>query len=198
MASDPQVEAARRKAYGRGLFDGLRAAGVEEPEEFMNGARVAKLSRAEQGLNGVAKKILDAVPIQAPWTKAQINSELRRQGINAQSAIVDGCLNHMRGLGLIREPERGMFVRADLSKHKAHQMESRMKELTQTQSASPSTAATKPADPLTRLAAIASAARGIAKEIEDVALEIEEQAQRARTETDAVRQLKALLNNISQ
>lgn len=37
----------------------------------------AKIARISSGLNAIARKVLDAVPAQAIWTKTQIHAELR-------------------------------------------------------------------------------------------------------------------------
>lgn len=72
-----------------------------------------RLNMAEAGLNAMASKVLDAVPISEPWPVHKILGEMRRLGItsNPNHSVVLGCLSTLRGHGLIREPERGMFVR---------------------------------------------------------------------------------------
>ena len=73
-----------------------------------------KLARLEEGLNGVAQRVLSCVPIQTPWTKDQIACELRRQGYGAERHVIDGCLDSLRGRGLIKEHDRARFIRVQV------------------------------------------------------------------------------------
>lgn len=50
----------------------------------------ARIHRAERSLNGMAAKVLNAVPIQEPWSKAQIVAEMRRVGSNCEVNVVEG------------------------------------------------------------------------------------------------------------
>lgn len=215
--------ATNRKVYGRGLFDGLRMAGVINPGEFMN---EAKLQKAEQGINGMAKKVLDAVPIQEPWSKNQIVAEIRRAGSNAGVDVIESCLNNLRGRSLISEPSRGMFQRIT-AKPRVHLVQvepqttlrsalemavskSSKKEhevvITCAADMLPANlmgAAKK--DPLESMAELAQMARDLAgtaqklaASIETAALEAEERMEQIRRDTDKLRQLQALLKDIGQ
>lgn len=77
----------------------------------MSVATERKLAQAAEGVNGVALKVLGAVPIKEQWSKEQIGGELRRLGLNVSPAIVAGCLDTLRGRGLVREPQAGVFIR---------------------------------------------------------------------------------------
>lgn len=184
----------QRRHYGRGLYDGLRLAGIDDPEGFMNEAR---LQKAEQGLNGVAKKVLDAVPMQAPWTKAQIVAEIRRVGSNAGVDVIEGCLNTLRGRGLISEPARGEFVRIQ-AKPRVHLVQT-MQPAEETVTAPQpihQTAMHEDEDPLTKLAAIAESARALAKQVEDVAIDVQQQLDQNKRDTEKLRQFQALLKSL--
>lgn len=159
----------------------------------------AKLARMEGGLNGIAKKVLSAVPIQETWTKDQIAVELRRQGCGADRHVLDGCLDSLRGRGLITEPVRGSFTRiaarpkADQPEIKiVHSISSKPKEPMPT----PQHQATQKIEHLPRIADIAKILRQTADELESIALEVEERIQTAEKDTANLRQLQALLKGI--
>lgn len=164
----------------------------------------AKQHALEQGLNGVARKVLDVVPIEEAWQISQIMAELRRTGHQNDIRVVTGCLSSLRDQGLIKEPQRGSFVRvvprtrlaAVPSPAEANTVEPPMAEPSKT-------APTKSIDPLDRLASMAKTLSGLSnqlkalgQEMEVVALEVEERAQQNATENAKLRQLKELLREI--
>ena len=154
----------------------------------------AKQVRLEQGLNGVARRVLEAVPIAEPWTKGQIVSELRRTSHSVETNVIEGCLDTLRGRGLVREPSRGQFQRVTARPKSEHQ-EDPMPEQTPRVMASAAEQAAA-ADPLTRMAALAADARRLAAELEDVALDVTARIEATRAETEQLRQLQVLLKNI--
>lgn len=205
-----ESEAKRRAAYGRGLYEGLRIAGIENPEIFMN---ESKLQQKEDGLNGMAKKVLSVVPIQESWTKQQIISELRRIGSNAQTDVVESCLNTLRGRGLVKEPDRGVFTRCVAKKQdekpKAEVIlvrgtelirqieEKQQKEKTMNEvSTKPQTE--KPSDTMTKIASLAESLRKTANDLDCIAIEYEERMQLIQRDTEKLRQLQALLKSLGQ
>lgn len=155
------------------------------------------MSQLEAGLNGVARKVFDAVPAQEVWSKEQICGEIRRGGSNVGRDIVDSCLHTLRGRGLIKEPERGKFVRVqprpgyeppeeiecEASAGKAKE-ECEMNKKTETP------------DALGRLAGVAKLMRQAADDIEAAALDFEERAQAQDRDTEKLRQLQALLKSL--
>lgn len=190
-----QIEKQRR-LWGRGFCDGLRAAGVN-PEEFMN---YAKQQAAEKNLTGIARKVLDCVPIQEAWTSAQIQSELRRNGVTPERRIVEGCLDSLKSYKLVREPIQGQFQRVP-ARQKMDIKQSELVALTeetkvfmpaQIQTRAPDIAK----DPLSRMAELSKALRSIAAEAEDIALEMEARAHQLQNDTAKLRQLQQLLKGL--
>lgn len=116
----------------------------------------------------MARKVLECCPIQEPWTKEQIATEMRRSGSGAQVPVIQGCLDTLRGMGLIKEPERGKFVRV-IAKPKAEVTSSPVLKAVHPMSTMKQVQPTP--DPISRMAELAEQARAIAKEIESVALE---------------------------
>jgi hypothetical protein len=154
----------------------------------------AKISRIESGLNGMAKKVLDAVPAQSPWSKDQIAIEIRRRGSGADRAVLDGCLDSLRGRGLIKEPTRGQFIRV-VGKITTKQPE---EDITVTNQVPPARPAPEKKDSLSRLAELAKTLRSAADQIDAVALDVEERVQTIEKDTDKLRQLQVLLKSIGQ
>lgn len=152
----------------------------------------AKISRMESGLNGMAKKVLDAVPAQSPWSKDQIAGEMRRLGSGAERNVLDGCLDTLRGRGLIKEPARGHFIRV-ISKTTTNQPEEDTLTISQPPARLPASAQPEKKDPLSRLAEASKLLRQAADEIDAAALDAAEQVQSAAKDTEKFRQLQALL-----
>lgn len=188
-----EKEQSRRKAYGRGVFDGLQMAGITNPGEFMN---QQKLERVEQGINGIAKKVLECCPFQEPWTKEEIAREMRRIGSNAQINVIQGCLDTLRGTGLIKEPERGKFIRV-AAKPKEESKPPLVLIKGEPMPAEKEKTVQIVVDPLSRMAELAEQARAIAKDIEAVALDMEMRMERVEKETEKLRQLQSLLKSLN-
>jgi len=186
------TEQSRRMSFGRGVMEGLRMAGVQNPGDVMN---AAKLARIESGLNSMAKKVLGAVPIQAPWSKEQIVSELRRAGATVDRAVVDGCLITLCERGLVKEPSRGSFIRViarliTQATEEFHDMSATARPAATQQ---PQPPAPERDDSLSRLANLGALLRRAADECDAIALDVEARVQAAGKECETLRQLKALL-----
>ena len=69
--SDTTLQQKLRAAYGRGAHD-ARKAMENDP------MTPAKLAQAEQSVNGIALKVLEAAPKQEPWPLNKIIGELTR------------------------------------------------------------------------------------------------------------------------
>lgn len=65
-----------------------------------------KAARLESGLNVMARKVLDAVPIAEVWNLHQITQEVNRHGRNVDPKVVQGCLRTLTDAGLIKETMR--------------------------------------------------------------------------------------------
>ncbi len=75
----------------------------------MNNARLAAL---QQGLSSVAKKVLDATPIEEAWSVTQIMQEMHRAiGTHHERRVVAGALASMVQQGIVRELLPGRFQR---------------------------------------------------------------------------------------
>lgn len=89
-----------KRIYGRGYYDGLRAA-----ENIMT---PAKQRAAMQGQSGIALKVYEAVPIQEIWNLARIVTTLTHQTASrVDPHVVRGCLGKLVAGGLVRETVEG-------------------------------------------------------------------------------------------
>lgn len=160
----------------------------------MNAARLQEL---EKGLSGIAKKVLEAVPISEQWNRHKIYGELGRIGHNIEKASVDGCLKYLMEMGLVREPARGSFIRI-VAKPRAqtHDIELSAPRVPP-QATNPLAV---PADPLDQMAAVATALRAQAKHlneqadlIDEIAINSQDQLTRASADSAKLKQLQQLL-----
>lgn len=191
-----------RKIYGRGLYDGLRKAGIENPGEFMN---AIKMQEAEKALNGIAKKVYDTIPIQASWRLHEIMKELSRSGSTPDIKVVQGCLSMIKEKGLIKETQTGYFQRLPIRsvEKPSGSVRELFKDILEEKDMKP--LVKKPQEPLDKIAAIGRqlrefsvSAKQIADEIDTVAIEVEERIQKTQKENESLLQLKQLLKSIGQ
>lgn len=197
-----------RRVYAKGYYDGLQAAGADAgihkgEHRAMNEIRHKSLL---DGLTSVAKKVYFTVPAKEKWPISKIGAEIRRTGSAMDGAMVASCLDTLKGIGLVSEPERGAFIRVEVKEKAAPK---------QTAPAVPPAkvaepAAPKPAAPvaqkepaLDKLAALASRMRGAANlmselisDLETAALEIEDQFASREADLTKIKQFKALLQDI--
>ncbi|VTU38365.1 hypothetical protein H4CHR_04407 [Variovorax sp. PBS-H4] len=156
-----------------------------------------KLARIESGLNGMAKKVLEAVPMQSPWSKDQIAVELRRLGSSASRDVIDGCLNTLCERGAVKEPTRGNFIRVlarqPITTTQELDMPATIRPIATPAPVQPATAD----DTLSRLANLGALLRRAADEAEAIALDVEDRVKAAGKDGEKLRQLQALLKSIS-
>ena len=152
----------------------------------------------ENQQTGVAKKVYGAVPINEAWPSKQIVMELSRQGQVRDFSIIEGCLNTLKEVGLIREVAPGHFQRV-----KPKPIAEKEAEPMSTKPLNPPTKS-EPAEPVDRLAAIGTKLRGLsqtflelADDIDEAALAFEEKTSGNDEELAKLRQLKGLLKSLS-
>jgi hypothetical protein len=179
---NPAIKA--RRQYGRGFCDGLRSAGVN-PEDWMLNKR---MKEAEHGLTGIARLIFDAVPIAHAWNADQIASELKRTGKSIERKAIAGCLDTLKALELVSEPERGMYVKRQSRPlaAKVIQLQDRSNEK------QPETGG-----PLDLFLELSGRLRRIADDIDTEALRLVERLESVSTDTQKLRQLQEILKSIN-
>lgn len=153
------------------------------------------------GMTGVAKKVLEAVPMNEPWDAGRVRQEVRRLGHQMESHIIDGCLRALREGGLIRESSPGCYVRVAVRPKLVHQAvasnEDAVSQEEEAASAGPVsgkplgewTAVDRLANLAHELRILRDALESTAKSIEDIALDIEADA---GANTEAAEKLAAL------
>ncbi len=164
------------------------------------GMTATRIRILENQQTGVAKKVYGAVPINEAWPSKSIVTELTRQGQVRDFSIVEGCLNTLKEVGLIRETAPGYFQRV---KPKPKPTVEKEAEPMTTKPLNPPTKS-EPTEPVDRLAAIGTKLRGLsqmflelADDIDEATLAFEEKASGNDEELAKLRQLKGLLKSLS-
>ena len=162
------------------------------------GMTTTRIRILENQQTGVAKKVYGAVPINEAWPSKQIVMELSRQGQVRDFSIIEGCLNTLKEVGLIREVAPGHFQRV-----KPKPIAEKEAEPMSTKPLNPPTKS-EPTEPVDRLAAIGTKLRGLsqtfielAEDIDEAALAFEEKTSGNDEELAKLRQLKNVLKSLS-
>jgi hypothetical protein len=162
------------------------------------GMTATRIRILENQQTGVAKKVYGAVPINEAWPSKAIVMELTRQGQVRDFSIIEGCLNTLKEVGLIREVAPGHFQRV---KPKLT-VEKEAEPMATTPQKAP--AKSEPTEPVDRLAAIGTKLRGLsqmflelADDIDEAALAFEEKTSGNDEELAKLRQLKNVLKSLS-
>jgi len=162
------------------------------------GMTATRIRILENQQTGVAKKVYGAVPINEAWPSKLIVAELTRQGQVRDFSIIEGCLNTLKEVGLIREVAPGHFQRV--------KPKPTVEKEAEPMTTKPLTTPTKsePTEPVDRLAAIGTKLRGLsqmflelADDIDEAALAFEEKTSGNDEELAKLRQLKNVLKSLS-
>ena len=199
-SDEDKSSTAVQKAYGRGFHDALRSVGAG-----IGDMKQSKLDETYRSLNGVAKKVLDVVPIQEQWPITKIISEIARLGSRPDHKVVRGCLKSLADQGLIKRcgPQGAeTFIKVVGSQESAKKVDIRVPDESKSQIIEmPMKADNK--DTLGKLAALSADARlisdrllSLARSIDDLAIEVEERIQSATQGSEKLRQLQDLLRSI--
>lgn len=101
--------AIRKRMYGRGYHDGLRAA-LKLSGDSMN---AAKMKEAVEGLTSIATKVYASMPNDRVVNAKEMTTLLYREtGARADVAIVQGCLSSMCSQHLVTDQGHGAFRKA--------------------------------------------------------------------------------------
>ena len=83
--SEATLQQKIRAAYGRGAHDARKAMEKETMTP-------AKLAQAEQSVNGIALKVLEATPKQEPWPMNKIIAELKLDVASVCAGLLHDCV----------------------------------------------------------------------------------------------------------
>lgn len=101
--------AIRKRMYGRGYHDGLKAA-LKLSGDDMNAAR---MKSAIEGLTSIAAKIYSSMPDDRCVNAKEMTTLLyRNTGARADVAVVEGCLNSMASQHLVADQGHGAYRKA--------------------------------------------------------------------------------------
>lgn len=160
------------------------------------GMTATRIRILENQQTGVAKKVYGAVPINEAWPSKSIVTELTRQGQVRDFSIVEGCLNTLKEVGLIRETAPGYFQRV--------KPKPTVEKEAEPMTTKPLNSVIPPTEPMDRLVAIGTKLRGLSKmfleladDIDEATLAFEEKASGNDEELAKLRQLKGLLKSLS-
>ena len=171
------------------------------------------------GLNSVAKKVYNVVPINEAWTIQQILSELHRNSQPMTVSVVHGCLGNMAANGLVREQPKGEFRREAVRPPAPPETECKKptwpsaKPTTSTPTAMEIAMATvttvkpvktvEPVSPIDRLGALAARVtamandlKALASDIADTALDVQSELENNAHDLTRLKQLQALLKDL--
>lgn len=157
-----------------------------------------RFDRLFRELNTTARKVYEAVPIQESWTTAQIMQELYRRGVKQDLNIIQGALNTLDDMGLIKAMSNKVYQRVPVSDSLPDEEDNDVQEPEQVMAnATPNPT---PLDPFEVLAKLSERVRKLAGEVDKVSLELEQAALNVQaymdqnaTELNDLRQLKELL-----
>lgn len=176
-----EARTSNRRSYGKGYYDGLRAAGFQTGEKFMNKKKFAEIY---DGMSAQPRDVYDSVPIKASYSIGQIMDDMNRRGVAQSKTVVENCLTMMTKNGLVVQEKAGYFVRQkiidDVKKEKQIEQKPDQKQ-----------------SPSAILNLMAEKARQLADELEYAAIEIEQEFQNSEAKSEQLKQLKSLLKNIA-
>lgn len=195
MATDAD---SHRRVWARGFHDGMRAKGEE-----MNTRQKSLID----GLNGVASKVYEAVPVAEGWSAQQINTELYRLGRRIGYDVVEGSLRKLCDSKLVRMPSKTTYQRVSFEETKSAtvvQMPQQPPRLDAPMTAPIATVsaveAKTPIDVLAPLAervgSMAALLQKLAGDIETAALLVADQLKESEQKSEQLTQLRRLLKSI--
>jgi hypothetical protein len=176
---------------------------------------LARYTATYNGLNAAARKVHDAVPMQEPWTVAQIVGELRRQGSSLDHRVTRGCLRVLVEAGLVIERAGEKFQRITIriadKQQPAPQPAPQQKEPAMPENVTPllTKKTPEPATPMDRLGALAKRVNDVAIIVKNLASELSDAAVEIQAELEAkdanntkelakLRQFQALLKGLAE
>jgi len=187
-----------QRTFGRGLVEGLKIAGIENPGDVMNNVRMKSM---EAGLNGAFRKVYEVIPISGVIGLPDIMRALRERGQSIDHGIAKAGIGELLEKGLIRSvsdkyqriapkpvvvkdaPERSIDP-PDTKELKGLEPE-------------------RPCNPIERMSLIEAQLKGvvetvqkIAKDVADTAIDAEMFVERIKNDNSKVQQLKELLKSL--
>lgn len=205
-----------RGIYGRGFYDGMKAAAAGATS--MNSAKVRAITNS---MTPQARKVFDAMPPNRQVRAGEVQALLKEDGVCMEMHIIAGCLNALVRDGAAKETGVGYFQRIEkVATLIANQRETQTVKAVPpladpTQAPAPVEAAPAVPPPLdmpalTRLALLSSQLRihadvlidtvrkvtAIADAVDDLGLEVEQTLQNTHRDSEKFSQLRELLKSL--
>lgn len=150
-----------------------------------------RLNRIADQQTGIARKVLDAVPIAEEWTTSAVSRELFRVGTRIDKDTLEGCLQSLKESGLVKEPHAGHWRRVHVERAE------------EPETAPGAKVKFVRVDPLDRMATLTATLRErasqllmLADEIDAAAIAMEEERAAGSASDQKLRQLQSLLRDI--
>lgn len=160
--------------------------------------------RRYHALSVNCKKVYDAVPISEPWSTSYILSEIQRVcSYTSNMRVLTGSLSALKASGLVLEPSKGVFMRTPVKPYRACDDSAADALSTPAQVSQPTepetmkTTSTSKRAPMAILSDFSQRLRALAEEFDTAALEIAEQIELKEGEAAKLKQLQALLKDLS-
>lgn len=185
-----------RRVYGRGYMDGY-----QKGADSMNSALIAD---KEKNLTGIVRKVLEATPITQEWKVSKIIEEMRRVGHGADHPSVMSALDRLKGMGLVKEPIAGAFVRVTPKPQRPEQkvVLPKVESIRRVENIV-ALGGEQMNKPVERLGVIAAEVRTlsarfaeIARQIDDIALDVQASMETSSDEMRKFKQLQEILKSI--
>lgn len=178
-----EARTSSRRSYGKGFYDGLRAAGVKAIGETMN---KKKFSELYDGMTSQPRDVYESVPIKTSYSIGQIMDDMNRRGVAQTKTIVENCLTMMIKNGLVKQQKTGFYIREQVRDADVQPVATEKPINSKSNNS-----------PIQLLNTLAEKARHLAEELEYAAIEIEQEFQNSESKSEKLKQLQALLKGIA-
>ena len=178
------------------------------------------LARLEANQSSIAKKVLTVVPFDSPVNGRQVASRMKEKlGLVPSLAVVEGCLGSMAHVGLLREPDKGFFIRVGaknavpapaptpapnpatftqrIATDQQRQVDAAVDARTAPPVTTPKSAPTEELDLVSQFASITADMRLNGQELIDMANEMDEKILKLSSQLDALTRLKKMFKEMS-
>ena len=157
-----------------------------------------RLRILESQQTGITKKVYAAVPIVEPWSSTDIANELHRTGGLRDLRMIEGCLNTLKDVGIIKEPSPKHFQRVKPKTKPEKECEDMA-----TAPMNPAPAPKKQKSSEEKMAELSVSLRQLSQQLaatadllDDITLELEEGNGAVLEELTNLRQLKDMLKKV--
>jgi hypothetical protein len=163
----------------------------------------AKAASIARDLSSVARKVLEAVPIEESWPDTAIYAQLRRCGSSVSMDIVRGCIETLRKAGLVREPQPRHFQRVPVREREPipsfSESNIRIPTMPTLPLNSPSIVAAicAPASTINEVEKVAAKLRGLADDLEEIAIRLDDERKALANDSEQLGKFRALMKSMA-